>query len=86
MATTVHTPFIGQAVYRICQPLDAGKIIDIIGKTKDGFFTQVAVKWVKVNDVSLVSTAELRDLQALFDDTQRKANTHANTLAKVKAL
>ena len=86
MATTVHTPYIGQAVYKACAPLDAGKITRVGGKESNGFFHTVVVKWLKTGEETTVTTAGLRDLQALFNDAQRKATTHANTLAKVKAL
>lgn len=86
MADTVQNPCIGQAVYKNCAPLDAGKIVDVLGPTANGFFMRVAVKWVKTGDIKTVSTAELKDLKSLRDDCLRKLNTHEETLRKVEKL
>jgi hypothetical protein len=86
MATIIHTPYVGQAVYKTCAPLDAGKIVSVIGKETNGFFYSVVVKWLKTEETTITTTAGLRDLVALKDDAQRKWSTHNDTLAKVYAL
>lgn len=86
MATAVTKPYVGQAVYKICAPLDAGKIVGIAGQEPNQFFYSVAVKWLKTEETTLTSTSELRDLVSLMEDARRKWTTHNDTLGKVYAL
>lgn len=86
MATTIDNPYVGQAVYKICAPLDAGKIVAVRGHEANQFFHSVAVKWLKTGKTTIVSTSGLRDLASLIEDHKRKWTTHNNTLAKVYAL
>ena len=86
MAITVTKPYVGQAVYKVCAPLDAGKIVEVRGKESNQFFDSVAVKWLKTGETTVVSTSGLRDLDSLIEDHKRKWRTHNDTLSKVYAL
>ena len=87
---------IGMAVYEICHPVKAGKIIAlhsprIMQKLWNGSMGYVTgakfqVKWVKDGKITIKSEDHLKSYQKLLDDTQKKLNTHKKMIERINAL
>ena len=82
MATTVGKPTIGQRVYMAYSPAMAGKIVEV-GKF-DGYFYHVTVRWLN-GKLAAVESADLRDFDALIEETRKKLRTHLKTLERLNA-
>lgn len=79
MSETVHTPIVGQLVYASYNPKRAGKITAVLSPRI------ITVKWLDGNETQ-TDTIGLKDLISLRDACQKKANTHNETIWRLRKL
>lgn len=87
MARTACNPFVGQIVYRVCRPLNPGRIEAVIPSVKSGAYRprpEVRVTW-KNGTQETVSGLQLMDFAALVDDHRKKLLTHVKNLKELQA-
>jgi hypothetical protein len=92
----MDNPEVGQLVYKTFSPVQAGKIVEVIGKeyyldahqNRQEFpsFWMVKVMWVKDKSITEVSTRGLEDFEGLIWNHQRKLDTHLRMKEKLDLL